>query len=81
MPHAAKLIARATTYQEFDVEQKKNITYWGLIAIIDGQKIKVVLRKIGNGNVHFWSVFPQWITSKRRDEKFFKENHQPKTPH
>ena len=57
---AVKLIEISTTYQEFEeslktVEIKKYkkkvrvtqpVKYWGIIAIIDGRKIKVILRKM-----------------------------------
>lgn len=73
LPRALMLIKRTTTYQEYEeVVTRKSIKihYWGIIAIIDGYKIKVILRKIGNkGRLHFWSVIPGWITSKRRDNK------------
>ena len=64
------------------------IKYWGIIAIIDGRKIKVILRKIGdNGQLHFWSIVPAWTTNKYRDAKFVstmkgnpEEARQQKTP-
>lgn len=36
----------------------KEIEYWGLESIVGKQnvKLKVVLRKIGTGKIHFWSV-------------------------
>jgi hypothetical protein len=86
LPLAVKLIKISTTYQEFEetlkefnvrsykkkVSKTRPVKYWGVIAIIDGRKIKVILRKIGdNGNVHFWSVAPAWVTNKYRDIKFF----------
>lgn len=74
----------ANTFQEFeestkDVEVKthkrremrnKIAFYWGIIAIFEGRKIKVILRKIGNGQLHFWSIVPAWTTNKYRDAKF-----------
>ena len=72
LPLAFKLIQLTTTYHEYEhevIEGSKNSIYWGLIAILDDKKIKVVLRKVGNGNIHFWSVMPNWITSQKRDEK------------
>lgn len=38
----------------------KNAEYWGFIAIIGNPqiKIRVILRKISDGNIIFWSVLP-----------------------
>lgn len=73
LPLAKKLIEISTTYHEFEetiqefvvkerkkkVKKSKVARYWGIIAIIEGRKIKVILRKIGdNGDIHFWSVIP-----------------------
>lgn len=86
LPLAAKLVGMSTTYQEvedtvreFEVKQHKKrvrktkaVRYWGIIAIIEGRKIKVIIRKIGdNGLAHFWSVVPAWVTNKYRDTRFF----------
>ena len=84
LPLAVKLIELTTTYQEYeadsvklevkrysvDVYRNKHVTYWGIIAIIDDKKVKVILRKVGQGNIHFWSVIPNWTTSKKRDGKY-----------
>ncbi len=76
----------STTYQEFEetigsfiikkykkkIKKSRSVKYWGIIAIIDNRKIKVIIRKIGdNGSLHFWSVVPAWTTNKYRDLKFF----------
>jgi len=86
LPLAKTLIELSTTYQEFEetiqefvvkkkkkkVRKSKSVRYWGIIAIIEGRKIKVILRKIGDtGDVHFWSVIPAWSTNKFRDIKLF----------
>jgi hypothetical protein len=83
---AVKLVKISTTYQEFEetlkeftvrsykkrINKTRSVKYWGIIAIIDGRKIKVILRKIGdNGNIHFWSIVPAWVTNKYRDIKLF----------
>lgn len=83
---AYDLISMTTTFQEYESTTKeftvkkykrkvsviKQVQYWGLIAIINDRKIKVILRKIGNGEVHFWSVIPAWVTNKTRDGKFIR---------
>lgn len=83
LPRAITLIGLSTTIQEYEeiskvisvkrkkkrVQESKQIQYWGLIAIIENRKIKVILRKIGNGQLHFWSVIPAWTTNKLRDAK------------
>ncbi len=86
LPLAVKLLKISTTFQEFEetlkefevksfkkrIRKSKVVRYWGMIAIIEGRKIKVIVRKIGdNGLAHFWSVIPAWVTNKYRDEKFF----------
>lgn len=82
---AKKLIEVSTTYQEYEetikefdvmsykkrVRKSMPVKYWGIIAIIDGRKIKVIIRKIGeNGTFQFWSIVPAWVTNKYRDIKF-----------
>ncbi len=37
----------------------REIEYWGVIAITKGSKpirVKIILRRVGNGNIVFWSV-------------------------
>ena len=38
----------------------KEVEYWGFVAIIGEKRIKIrtVLRRVGNGNIMFWSVMP-----------------------
>ena len=69
------------TYQEFDeslmtirkkrfkrtVEESTVVKYWGLVAIIANFRVKVIVRQIGNGQKHFWSVIPAWSTNQYRD--------------
>jgi hypothetical protein len=78
---AAALLAITATVQEKDlykskiyikkhgrrIKQPKSILYLGFIAIIDGWKIKVIVKKIGEGNYFFWSVIPNWVTNRKRD--------------
>jgi len=86
LPLAVKLLKESTTYQEFEEtlgefgiknhkkkeKRSKSVKYWGIIAIVDSRKIKVIIRKIGdNGTMHFWSIVPAWVTNKYRDTRFF----------
>ena len=82
--NSLKLIKTATTFQEYEESIKefsvqkfrkrvlvpKIVKYWGLIAIMDTWKIKVIVRQVGNGNKHFWSAIPNWTTSQYRDLKY-----------
>lgn len=84
LPRAIGLIGHANTFQEYEEASKefeiktrkgrerksKTVRYWGIIAIFEGRKIKVILRRIGNGQLHFWSIVPAWTTNKYRDVKF-----------
>ena len=44
----------------------KEVEYWGLVAIVGEKKIKMrtVLRRVGDGNITFWSVM---LYSKRKN--------------
>jgi hypothetical protein len=65
---------RKQVYKE-KIFEPKTIYFWGIIAIINNQKIKVVLRKVeGTDQIHFWSVIPDWVTSPTRDVKLLKNN-------
>ena len=81
LPKAFELLSIATIFQEYEKNTRlhhnissttsneivKTIQYWGIIAIVGDQKIKVVVRKVGNGHAHFWSIIPAWITNQKRD--------------
>lgn len=86
LARAYELVSRTITFQEYEETLKefvikknkqkqrvsKTVRYWGLIAILNNRKIKVIIRKVGNGTAHFWSVIPAWVTNKNRDEKFIR---------
>jgi len=85
LPIAKDLVGLTTTYQEYEETLKEMLVkrhkrherrplpvrYWGLIAILRGRKVKVILRKVGNGQLHFWSIVPAWVTNKYRDLRFY----------
>jgi len=73
LPLALKIIRNSGTIQEIrrgivaiggagkdGFSQTKNVEYWGLIAIVGDSniKVRVILRRIGDGNITFWSVMP-----------------------
>lgn len=74
LPLAVKIIKRSGTLQEYrpgliivgkksqrdGLAPAKKVEYWGFVAICGKNKVKirVVLRKIGDGNIIFWSVMP-----------------------
>jgi len=72
LPLALETIKKSNTLQEFretwaPIGKKsthgtpmKKVTYWGVVAILGENKVKVrtILRRIGDGNITFWSVMP-----------------------
>jgi len=52
----------------------KEVQYWGMVAIVGEKQIKVraVLRKVGEGNITFWSVMP-YIKISNGQQKLFTE--------
>src|SRR3989344_4076740 len=67
LPRAAKLVKESTTYQEYEETLKgfvaerygkkflesKRVQYWGIIAIVESRKVKVIIRQVGEGTMHF----------------------------
>jgi len=62
-----EVIRKSSTIQEYRqgsfYDEKgvlKQAEYWGMIAIVGEQKFKIraVLRRVGDGDIHFWSVMP-----------------------
>ena len=73
LPLAFEVIRKAGTVQEYRTElapigkrsargeiSMKKIEYWGFDAIVGEKKIKIrtVVRRVGAGNIIFWSVMP-----------------------
>jgi hypothetical protein len=72
LPLALDVVRKSGTVQEYrriwqpigkasardGARPMKEVEYWGLVAIIGPRpdKIRVILRRVGNGNVTFWSV-------------------------
>jgi hypothetical protein len=71
LPLALEVIEKSGTVQEYrriwqpigkigldGMRAAKEIEYWGLVAIIGPRpdKIRVILRRVGTGNITFWSV-------------------------
>jgi len=53
-----KYVKRVINSKNTEVEYRKDKQkFWALIKIIQGRKIKVILRKIGKGKLHFFSIF------------------------
>jgi len=85
---AKVLVSTSSTYQEYDEslrearrKQKKKVVsgtcvvrYWGFVAIIKDYRIKVVVRQLGNGQKHFWSVIPAWSKSHYKDIKLISKS-------
>lgn len=73
---AVEILKISTTIQEYrrqicaigkpdksGFHKTSTIEYFGFIAIINlikQMRIKIIVRKIGNGQYHFWSVIPFW---------------------
>jgi len=85
MPLGLRILRTATTLQEYrkllsPVGEKsardgsvkmKMIEWWGFVAIFveQGIKVRVVARKVGDGNIHFWSVMPYSHLKRGKNQK------------
>ena len=88
LPLAFHIIKKSATLQEYRKElitigkQDKNglcltktADYWGFVAIVGEKwiKVKVILRRIGDGNIIFWSVMPYSKLKREDGQKFYTE--------
>jgi hypothetical protein len=89
LPLGLEIISKAGTIQEYrklltPIGKRsphdgsipmKNVEYWGLVAIIGarGIKMRTVLRRVGDGNITFWSVM-LYSKIKNGNQKLFTEN-------
>lgn len=70
LDRAVELLTKSMFFQEEDSYEgvyrgkKKKYQFWALEGIIKNKRIKVVVRQIGKGKKHFWSVIPSWRKSK-----------------
>src|SRR3989338_4933167 len=62
LPKAIKVLQLMPLFQEESSYAKDHIDYrfWTFEAVIDQRRIKVIVRQVGNGKKHFWSVIPAW---------------------
>ncbi len=51
----------------------KEAQYWGFVAIVGASqiKIRVILRRVGDGNITFWSVMPD--SNLKRGQRIYTE--------
>lgn len=86
LPLGLRIIQQATTLQEYrkllspvghtshNGQVMKTVEWWGFVAIFTKQdiKVRVVLRRAGNGNITFWSVMPyNKLGNSERRQKLF----------
>ena len=62
LPRAIKLLRLSTFWQEESNYNADNMNckFWAFEAVIDDRRIKVIIRQVGQGRKHFWSVIPAW---------------------
>lgn len=76
LKYSKKILEGMSYYQEYleckqivEIKDKNNIRrkvekkviYWSFIAVINNKiRIKLIVRKIGNGSTILWSVIPAW---------------------
>ena len=66
LERAVILLKKTTVYQEenlYKIKDKgrsKTIYFWAFEGVINDRRIKAVVRQIGRGKKHFWSVIPAW---------------------
>lgn len=62
LPQAVKLLKLMPIPQEEDTytAHEKKYKFWAFEGVIDNRRIKVIIRQVGTGKKHFYSVIPAW---------------------
>lgn len=62
LPRAVQLLELMSLPQEEDSYKYlgKKYKFWAFEAVVENRRIKVVVRQIGTGKKHFYSVIPAW---------------------
>ena len=63
LPSALKVLQQMPFIQEENTlvnYEGKTCYYWAFEAVVDERRIKVIVRQVGKGQKHFWSVIPAW---------------------
>ena len=66
LPSTLKIISKMPYPQEESSYISKGTKYrfWAFEAVVDQKRVKVIVRQIGKGKKHFWSVIPAWRKTK-----------------
>jgi len=63
LSRALKLLKMMSLPQEesvFTDSKGRKCHFFAFEAVVDERRIKVIVRQVGNGKKHFWSVIPAW---------------------
>lgn len=62
LPRAVKLLKLMPIPQEEDTytAHEKKYNFWAFEGVVDKRRIKVIVRQVGTGRKHFYSVIPAW---------------------
>ncbi len=51
--------------------EMRQVMFYEFIAVIDNIRVRIVVKRVGNGNFIFWSVIPYWKNSKQGERQLF----------
>lgn len=55
--------------------QLKHVTFYEFIAVVEGKRIKVIVKQVERGELFFWSVIPFWgIDKEKRRRRLYAGN-------
>ena len=88
LQRAKFILETSTTFQEFEenIESRRVnrhgkyvsinliVRSWGLIAVVEKFRIKVVVSQVGNSKAEFVSVIPAWFIKQYRDIKMIENS-------
>ena len=56
----SRVVQEESSYKTEYRGKVKELKFWAFEGIIEDRRIKVIVRQVGRGKKHFWSVIPAW---------------------
>ncbi len=74
LSHTVQGIRIAKSFEEVRVNNRneytlKEVVYYEFVAVINNNRVRIILKQVENGNKFFWSISPVWQIDKKNKRR------------